>query len=666
MESSAGVTTAVSLVRSPERSASFDKICKTWIFAIGKSQLLTDRDFDYFSSNVHDVEQETLKARVILFIENETNFDKITIDHEYKFEDIVYSTYFGVFKFTPHCQVVFIVANKIPSFQDISKLLISKKFSRTHKDYMLLIGYSNYAPSLFNSPIVEDFRYKYFLEVNNNNSLLEAIDFCNPNPYGNLKLFDRSCNSILNGKQLQVTSVLGTPYIRFQNNPDGSLRWGAGIYYDLIHDSSKRFNYTFRVFGANSGGSSGFKRDGKWYGAMGDVFLRRAHFAIGAGISDHRDTVIETAVPLEWNTRIFFVRSPPLKTSWKAIFWPFSIVVWVLIVLIAILIVPTYYLSFQKLKNTSFTASKTNISILGDVVRCLVMILLEQAISARNWMGFRIRMLIMMWMLFCLVMGAGYRSRLINFLTFIVPDTVPTTHSELIAERYTLYFRFYGGIAYRHAANSKDPVMQVLIERAILVNTSQECIVLAALTENSACLDWEFHGDYATFTNATPHVHSTGQLIVKSKDGVMNILIAWVFRKMSPLIETFDRYLMQTFCSGLYNYWLNNDWTKSKVEGARWMKQEKSHVNKKLLAFFKDFSSNPKPLAFSSLYGLFSLSGTCLFVAFIVWILEMYQCFGKRSKALLRKQKSTQNPVVNAVTKGTEYLKQNVIKIIYN
>jgi hypothetical protein len=162
-----------------------------------------------------------------------------------------------------------------------------------------------------------------------------------------------------------------------------------------------------------------------------------------------------------------------------------------------------------------------------------------------------------------------------------------------------------------------------IVRRAILINSSQECIVVAILTERSACLDWDEHGSYASYTNATFHERQTKDLIIRAKDSLMEGLwIAWIFRNMSPLIETFDSYVLATFASGIYNKWVEEDWTKSKLDGARWLNANKNlPANKKILETFGEFTSSIKALALSSLYGVFGmLFLSCTTAGFVFFV----------------------------------------------
>ena len=134
-------------------------------------------------------------------------------------------------------------------------------------------------------------------------------------------------------------------------------------------------------------------------------------------------------------------------------------------------------------------------------------ILFEQEADESSWIGLRTKLLMLFWMFCCLVINSGYRSRLVYFLTFIYPAEVSLTHRALVGANYKLYFRYYGGAAYRYAPSSTVPVKKAVAQRALLINSSQECIMAVLLNEAAACVDWEPHGSYASFSNATPHPH---------------------------------------------------------------------------------------------------------------------------------------------------------------
>ena len=133
----------------------------------------------------------------------------------------------------------------------------------------------------------------------------------------------------------------------------------------------------------------------------------------------------------------------------------------------------------------------------GHVLNILLRMLLEQSTSLRDCTGFRTRSAIFPSAGFSIVISTGYRSKLFFFLTFNEHDPVPRTHSQLAFSDYKLFFRYYGGVAYRHIENSNDSIHTAMLtrNRLRLEKTTAECIKKLFFEEKSACLDYAFCGD---------------------------------------------------------------------------------------------------------------------------------------------------------------------------
>lgn len=522
------------------------------------------------------------------------------------------------------CAIVFISKDRHKCHTKLIQSVMLEGFARSNQDYFVFIQNELTTEIFPTTKVEEDIRYKYFYwEAPDSKGLVDtcAVD-------GLSTLFLRKCNIALNGKHLVIASVRGTPWLTFEYLPDGSLLGGSGIYFKLFTDSAQLFNFTMEFKYANNGGSSGFKRNGSWFGNVGEVYHRTADIGVGSGLTSHRDSAIDSGVPFEDISRIFFIKAASPAVNWKAILAPFKTNVWLLILATALLLVPLYFLSliFEYTKDgTIYTNNNGTMRHLNTAILSLTSILLDQEVGAKTWIGFRIKFAVFLWMFFCLVIGAGYRSRLVYFLTFSESGQVPLTHTALIEQNYKLLYRYYGGVAFKQAMDSKDPMQHEIVRRAILINSSQECIVEAILQENSACLDWDEHGSYASYTNATIHERQTKDLIIKAKDSVMDgVWIAWIFRNMSPLMTTFDSYLLATFASGIYSKWVQEDWSRSKLDGARWLNANSQlPANKKIIETFGEYTSSIRALALSSLYGVFGMLILSCIIANLVFVVEI-------------------------------------------
>jgi len=62
-----------------------------------------------------------------------------------------------------------------------------------------------------------------------------------------------------------VSAALGKSFVRIpERNEDGA----SGVFYLILIDAAAKFNFTFSLHQSNHGGASGFKKNGRWHGAV--------------------------------------------------------------------------------------------------------------------------------------------------------------------------------------------------------------------------------------------------------------------------------------------------------------------------------------------------------------------------------------------------------------
>jgi len=615
---------AASYIIEAESLAEENEFCKTWTFVTS----IFDEPF-VLEGIVHQNRLDTGTKTLLIHAVDPTmaviSADGMYFDKMYTSDELMNSHRYGPIKHSRSCAVV-LLTNTQSDHHLALKLTQSVVFThlaRPHKDYFIYIQNQYATKSFMESNFGHELRYKYFPLENGD----DGQDIC-AGKLGGKSLFLDQCDKILNQRHLVFAAAKGTPWMRINNRPDGSVLDAAGVAYKLFSNAARLLNFTFDVKYSNNGGSTGFQKNGRWYGNVGEVYHRTADIACCGGITVHRDSAIDSGAPFEDTSRIFFTRTPSPTVNWKAIFSPFKSQTWLLILVIPFILVPLYLgaLAFEYAKQTNtMPARHFSLRLLRTVTSSVMSILVEQEAGDMTWIGFHIKFLICLWMFFCLVIGAGYRSRLIYFLTFNTPAQVPMTHAALIQENYKLFFRYYGGVAYKHAVESGDPIQRAIVRRAVLFNSSQECIVAAILNERSACLDWNNFGGFAIFTNATVHANQRKDLIMAVEDAVIaGVWIVWMYRTMSPLIETFDAHNLAIFASGIYKKWESEDYSKCKVDAARWLNSN-AHLqaNRKIRETFVEFTSSVKALDLNGLYGAFALLFICSLATALIFLLEV-------------------------------------------
>jgi len=524
---------------------------------------------------------------------------------EYTVDDVIKSTSYGILRHTVNCISEFLItrAESEDELKTVANEVLWRKLARPSTDFFFLVGPKSEIRAFSESRFGHDVRFKYAVVIQANMSSY-LFSYCAIVPE-QLDLFNRRCYSVLNGQHFIATSVMHIAKFRYENNPDGSRKWGAGVYFSLLNEASCRYNFTFGVGYANFGGAAGFVKNGSWFGAVGEVFKREADLAFGTGITVHRYSVVDPSVTLSYFSRAFFVSAPRVSTSWKSVYRPLAPSVWFSLMLTLLLALPAYCISAKAYAkfNSQHQRSKSSLVTVFDA---LLEVLLEQGTSISAWKGLRMLFLFILWAFVCIILQTGYRCKLVSFLTTLEKEPVPRTHNELSLSSHTIYFRYYGGIPYRHMVESNDEMHKRFLQKIILVNSSIECVVLAIMTDYSACMDFKPTSEFVIATNATLHANARNEILVPSEDVDVVLNLVWSFRKGSPLVESFNTVILRSLASGLTDHWLKMDGDAKKLAGAKWTKSLQTSALKDKIVSLLTFQS-VKPLFLTDLTGSFAL-----------------------------------------------------------
>ncbi|CAG7837688.1 unnamed protein product [Allacma fusca] len=624
--------TPFDLIAMSQSSAKFDTICQSTLLAtIGKSS------FTHFYVNLSEP-YVLLNLNTLGSLEPKSN--QSYFYKELHADDMLHPNHFSSYHFIPQCSVAFLEVDLYEDFQRLLEVILDKKLVKSYRDHFIFYHESQQVLTEFlSSEVASNIAFKYGIS-----SILSQThdpEYATINPCSstehyskNLQLYREDCKIAINGKTITVAAVAGAQFGSFENNEDGSLKKARGIYFLMLQDCSKRMNFTIRMFRSPGSGS---KKNGIWSGGIGELFSRRADVSFPISIIEPRNAVIDCSPLLEWFEKVFWVKAPPVRTTAHAILKPFTKLTWMSILLSVVGCIPVFFVFIKK----NFTSSdethhprNATIVIVLDIVTRL---LLEQSTALRGYMGSRIRFTIIVWAVFSLIMGTGYRSKLFFFLTFLESDSVPRTHKELAYSNYKLYFRTYGGVAYRYMIKSSDPVHQAMVRdnRLNLEETTVGCIKRVFVEENVACMDYGFSGDYTIFTNATLFAEAdpkASKLFKRSVDVDGRFMIIWAFRKYSPLAGIFSRVIRWMMCSGMYDRWVHDDWNEGKRQGIHYLKSGGSVMKKKLEQIEQDLNGGPKPLTQRSLavpfFSLIALNcASAIFLGLEIILKRSYPCF---------------------------------------
>src|SRR5205823_3682155 len=133
-------------------------------------------------------------------------------------------------KYVRNCKLVLIYSGN--SYKQLEELFWLK-LAKPHKDYFIFMF--NNIEEKYQDWLNDNIRHKFYSV--GNNSLVRynsTQDF-----------YSTTCKSYLNGRHLRVTAVSGPQFSRFKTHQNGSWIQGAGVFFEILRESSIRMNYTF-------------------------------------------------------------------------------------------------------------------------------------------------------------------------------------------------------------------------------------------------------------------------------------------------------------------------------------------------------------------------------------------------------------------------------------
>jgi len=157
-----------------------------------------------------------------------TNFYYST---EFTESDILNTNQLGVRQHSPNCASIFINESNIETTVDIIMSLIALKYGRPHKDYFVFIGKLADIEGIYGANAqMTTTRYKYAFESQDSNSTAKKFWNICDQAGKKIGLFERNCDSPLNGKHLLAVASSVEPFVHFGVSKfSHNGRWQYGL-----------------------------------------------------------------------------------------------------------------------------------------------------------------------------------------------------------------------------------------------------------------------------------------------------------------------------------------------------------------------------------------------------------------------------------------------------
>lgn len=438
------------------------------------------------------------------------------------------------------------------------------------------------------------------------------------------------------GKMLRMSTPTECKWLTEIRFEQGSWVPKRGIYNFVILELMKRLNFTLEFFPSMSGGGTGFRfPNGTWIGIVGDLLSRNADLGQAAGQTLSRNEVIEYSFPITYEWLTFTTGVPKPFYSWKAVYRPLSIQVWILLFLSGIFMAAGFLIFLKHQPPNSKQLEKKLVAefMFRSLVEQGDNILFSPSISVT------LKLLSLFWLLFVLVLLTAYKSKLVSFLAFPNVDVPPDTFDALSKSSFKIVLQ-YTGAAVMLFKTSSNPTYVKIFNRMTTEKSDVKCFE-EAINSKAACISWANIVDYVSYKNLSD---SHGQTpLVKAPAAAYFLLGGILMRKKSTYRVEISNYIMQAMDSGLLNKWKKLDEEFVSAERKFWRRKSNATMHNSYAT-----SGVSDVLTMKHLSGSFLILACGIVVAICVFAKELY--IRHRGKTLI--EPVTQHPNENRFYRG--------------
>ncbi|CAG7819445.1 unnamed protein product [Allacma fusca] len=153
-----------------------------------------------------------------------------------------------------------------------------------------------------------------------------------------------------------------------------------------------------------------------------------------------------------------------------------------------------------------------------------------------------------------MVLGVCYNSKLLSFITALIPEEIPKTFQELaLREDYNIYGLFYHGSSERLLFNSsKDKIFQRMGQRMRNQKTFIDCLASVFNEPKGVCMGWDSEIRCYVATNFTI---SSSFYPLKVSPSSLDVCSQGLLQKNSKYLSDFNLFISATSETGLIKHW---------------------------------------------------------------------------------------------------------------
>lgn len=433
----------------------------------------------------------------------------------------------------------------------------------------------------------------------------------------------------LRGRHL-FTSITGSPpYCYVEKGTENDFK---GVYINIMKEASSTFNFTYTM--TNDGTGYGKQlENGTWIGKYARVYYSDSGYDVALLIpNDYAMRRGDRSASITAISSGFSLSVPRKEnTPWYAFFKPFRMSLWILtIATFVVLGIMNAILVYQLEEDCSFNISK----LWHAGIFLPLSIALDQCGSR---IPKSLQNLTLIWVLGCLILGTGYKSKLRAHLMFPHADRTPSTFEELAEmPEFKITLVLYGNIEEEFYLHSNLALMRRLRPRfQINRKDIMKCLRIAFFEEKHVCIMWGIAMQAFVANEYT--LNTTVPSFLFSQPGELRLYYGFAFQEHSIFVTAFHLIISMVFEMGLTIKWENEILVELKTAGRQHLLRDVK-VNGIVVKRLKELGTgwdDKSPLRISNLIAVFGILCVGLVMGIVSALVEKYRYFKKYNQKLM-------------------------------
>ncbi|CAG7832477.1 unnamed protein product [Allacma fusca] len=406
----------------------------------------------------------------------------------------------------------------------------------------------------------------------------------------------------LSGLHFYTTTLRVDAYVAWDNKAPF-----MGTFFNAVQASSKLSNFTFSI-NLPSGGLNKLS-NGSWTGTIGDVLYNNKDIILGFGQFYRRNHIFDYSTLFGFIELTFYKARAKVGTTDGALLKPYQPFVWFLIgVTFGLLVVVFYFETRHMSVDASFS------------FWVLYQSHLEQSVSLGNNSSNNLNLLLILTLFYCMIIGTGFKSNLISYLTIPDYEDTPCTFKDLaLREDYQPYFVTMNGTGIHYFKTSNASSVVAIRKRMIITTDKVKCLVKVISEPKTVCISWWQDSMGVIARNLT--LHRSRSVFEISWEPVFFMTTTMAFSKGFKFYKEFSSIVGSLRDAGFFAKWLQMLYDFETVRGLEYL-HKKSGEMIQLLSSASKMEEQLKPFQFGNVAISFSLLVTGLFTSLLLFAYE--------------------------------------------